>query len=318
MLDTAQNQAQCAYCTFLLNFFRVSQPNPQQTEVLQALEAILEPLAGLLLSNEIRYGQAEELLKMAFVRASARAFAAQEKLPSVTTVSVATGIRRREVKRLVDQPWTGAAPKIAPAIQARLRWATDPRFLDKKGQPRALARSPADGAVTFADLAAATSKDVHPKALLDELLRIGAVQEREGAVILKYPFQAQNRRRDEVLRAGSMNVADHLSALLLNVLSDQPPLLERAIFADGLTQASAQQGTELAREYWADALAGLREKMQHLVDTDAQVPENTWRMRIGIYSYLAPMDRSVAPVQARPKKPAAKKTPARRKPARSE
>jgi hypothetical protein len=295
-----------------LNFFCVSQPNSQQSEVLQALEAILEPLAGLLLSNEIRYGQAEELLKMAFVRASARAFAAQEKLPSVTTVSVATGIRRREVKRLVDQPWTGAAPKIAPAIQARLRWATDPRFLDRKGQPRALARSATEGQTSFADLAAATSKDVHPKALLDELLRIGAVQEREGEVLLKYPFQASNRRRDEVLRASSMNVADHLSALLVNMLSEQPPLLERAIFADGLTQASAQQGTELAREYWADALAGLREKLQHLVDTDAQAPDNTWRIRIGIYSYLAPMDRSAAPVQARPKKTAVKKTAVKR------
>jgi hypothetical protein len=93
-------------------------------------------------------------------------------------------------------------------------------------------------------------------------------------------------------------------------------LLERAIFADGLTQASAQQGTELAREYWADALAGLREKLQHLVDADEQAPDNTWRMRIGIYSYLAPMDRSAAPVQARPKKSPAKKAPAKRAAAR--
>lgn len=281
----------------------MGEPTQSQNSVLQDLEAIIEPLAGLMLSNEVRYAQAEELLKMAFVRASARAFAAQGTVPSVATVSVATGIRRREVKRLVDAPWPDLPRTISPAIQARLRWTTDPRFLDKKGRPRALPRGSAEGGVSFVDLAAATSKDVHPKALLDELLRIGAVQEQEGMVVLKHRFAAPNRRREEVMRASSLNVADHLSALLMNLLSEQPPLLERAIFADGLTQASAQQGADLAREFWSDALSDLREKLQSLVDTDAQVPQNNWRMRIGIYSYLAPMENTPAPVQARPKKP---------------
>jgi hypothetical protein len=71
-------------------------------DLMTSVAAVLEPLAGLLLSHQIRFAQAEELLKAAFVQACARAFAAQGTLPSVSTVSVATGIRRREVKRLVD------------------------------------------------------------------------------------------------------------------------------------------------------------------------------------------------------------------------
>ena len=63
---------------------------------------VAEPLAGLLLSRQMRYAQAEDLLKAAFVQASARAFAAQGKVPTVSNLSVASGIRRPEVKRLLQ------------------------------------------------------------------------------------------------------------------------------------------------------------------------------------------------------------------------
>jgi Family of unknown function (DUF6502) len=282
----------------------VSDTNQPSDAAREAMAAILEPLAGLLLSSDIRYAQAEELLKMAFVRASARAFAAQGKIPSVSTVSVATGIRRREVKRVLEQPWSGATHRISPATQARLRWTTDPRFLDQQGQPRPLPRTGtgSSGEPGFADLAASVSKDTHAKALLDELLRIGVVEAKDDIVTLKDRFQPRSRTHEQLLEVGSANVADHLSALLMNLLSDQPPLLERAIFADELTQLSAKQGADLARGFWADSLAGLREKLQGLVDADTKAPDNNWRMRIGIYSYLAPMERTPAPVNARAKK----------------
>jgi Family of unknown function (DUF6502) len=266
---------------------------------LQAALAILEPLAGLLLSRQLRYAEAEEALKAAFVQASARAFVAQGKLPSVSTLSVATGIRRREVKRLLEEPQRSTPRTVPAASQARLRWITDPKYLDPQGHPLPLPRTAPEGQPSFASLAATISKDTHPRALFDDLLRVGAVAEEDGKVVLQQRLFTHSPQHDAAMAIAGANVGDHLSAVLINLLSDPSPLMERAIFADGLTQASAQKAAELSRDLWQQALASLREQLQALVEQDAQAPDNHWRMRIGIYGYYAPEERPQPPTRQR-------------------
>ena len=320
---------ECAKCTFVTQH-RAGEPAPPDDDgsggVLDAVATMLEPLAALLLMHELRFAQAEELLKAAFVQASARAHAAQGKVPSVSTLSVSTGLRRREIKRLVDAAAASreggggigtAALRISPAAQARLRWTTDPRFLDARGRPLRLPRQANEGeaVVSFADLAAAISKDTHPRALLDELLRIGAVEETAEHVVLRHRWQTPGRDRVAKLEVGSTNVGDHLWAVMVNLLDDgSPPLLERAIFADGLEEASARRAVELSREVWSNALPRLREQLQALVDADSRVGDQRnddpaapkgWRMRIGMYSYLAPQERPAPPIHARVNRPKA-------------
>jgi hypothetical protein len=273
---------------------------PQRATVEAAL-TILEPLAGLLLSRQLNYAQAEDLLKLAFIQASARASAARGKLPTVSTLSVSTGIRRREVNRLLEQAPTEMPRKASAASQARLRWATSPEFLDSRGKPRRLPRVAADGEPSFASLSAAVSKDTHPRALLDELVRVGAVELDGDIVALKQRFFTPSKEHEELMQIAGHNVGDHLSAVLVNLLTETPPFFERAMFADGLTQAHAKQGADLADDVWASVSVALREKLQALVDKDqAQgdaATENKWRMRIGLYSYMAPEERPEAPVR---------------------
>jgi hypothetical protein len=266
---------------------------------LDAAMAMLEPLAGLLLSRQLGYAQAQELLKAAFVQASARAFAAQSKLPTVSNLSVATGLRRPEVKRALAQVVRPAAQQPSVAQQARLRWATDRGYLDAAGQPRRLPRTAPDGEPSFARLAAAVSKDMHARALLDEMLRIGAVEEDGEFVTLRQREYQPPESEDELVRIAGANVGDHLSAVLMNLLSSPAPLLERAVHASGLTQASARYGTELARQAWTEVLSGLSEKLQTLTELDTDAAGNDWRMRIGVYAYYAPQDRPAAPVSTK-------------------
>jgi Family of unknown function (DUF6502) len=270
---------------------------------IDAALAVLEPLAGLLLSRGIRHARAEDLLKAAFVRAGARAFAAQNKLPSVSTLSVATGLRRREVQRLLEEESAGAPPpKMSLAAQARLRWATDPHYLDARGKPLRLPRSAPPGQASFASLAAAISKDVHARPLLDELLRIGAAEEDGEHVRLRGRFNTPVRSWDSLVAIGGANVADHLSAVLVNLLSDPRPLFEHALFADGLTQASAQRASELAEAVWTKTAPELLNEVKALVDRDEQASDNGWRMRIGLYSYIAPTEQPPPPVRTRPRR----------------
>lgn len=286
---------------------------PDQTDqaTLEAALAMLEPLAGLLLSRGLRYARAEDLLKAAFVRAGARAFAAQGKLPSVSTLSVATGLRRREVQRLLDAAPSQAAPKMSLAAQVRARWTSDPRYLDAKGQPRRLPRTAPPGQPSFASLAAAISKDVHPRPLLDELVRIGAAEEDGEQVLLRSRVAAPDRSWDSLVEIGGANVADHLSAVLVNLLTVPRPMFERAVFADGLTQQSAQRAADLAKQMWAQSATELTQKLQTLVDLDEQAPDNGWRMRIGLFSYIAPAAQPRAPVRTRRPQRATDAKPAR-------
>jgi hypothetical protein len=259
---------------------------------LDAASAVLEPLAALLLARGARYAGAEELLKAAFVRAGARAFAAQGMAPSVSTLSVATGLRRREVQRLLGAVQTAApSPKVSLAAQVRARWTSDPDYLDARGQPRRLPRTAPAGQPSFASLAAAISKDVHARPLLDELLRIGAAEEDGDHVVLRGLLSTPDRSWDELVTIGGANAADHLSAVLVNLLNQPRPLFEQALFADGLTRQSAQRGADLAREMWLDTAPGVTRKLQGLVDLDAQAPDNGWRLRIGLFSYIAPAER---------------------------
>lgn len=265
---------------------------------------LLEPLASLLLSRQVPYAQAEAWLRVAYVRSSAKAYAAQGKAANVSALSVATGVRRREVKRLLETAdATSPAPRSATVLPAALRllWLTDPRFLDEQGQPKPLPRrASAQGGPTFADLAAQVSKDIHPRTLLEELVRVDSAAVEGEQVVLKQRHASGEAAVQAKWAVGCTNLGDHASAVLINLLSDLPPMFERAIFADGLTRSSAQRGTELARELWEPALPKLREKMQALVDLDADAPEaqdNPWRMRIGLFSYMAPMEQPAPPVQ---------------------
>lgn len=290
---------------------------------------LLEPLASLLLSRQVPYAQAEAWLRAAYVRSSAKAYAAQGKAANVSALSVATGVRRREVKRLLEtSDSTSSASRNVTVLPAALRllWLTDPRFLDEQGEPKPLLRRAAPGGgPTFADLAAEVSKDIHPRTLLEELVRVGSAVVEGEHVVLKQRHASGEAAAQAKWAVGCTNLGDHASAVLINLLSDPPPMFERAIFADGLTRSSAQRGTELARELWEPALPKLREKMQALVDLDADAPEaqdSPWRMRIGLFSYMAPMTQPAPPVQLtayRPREPQEPEGPPRRaKPSRKE
>jgi Family of unknown function (DUF6502) len=275
-------------------------PDASRAATVQAAMAILEPLAGLLLARQLRHADAEELLKAAFVQAAAKAFEQREQHPSASSLSVATGIRRREVTRLMAAPLATTPRKVPMASQARLLWITDPDYQDSHGQPRRLPRTAPEGEASFARLAAAISKDVHPRALLEELLRTGAVDEDGDHIVLRQRLFAHSPKQDAAMDIAGANVGDHVAAVLHNLEEQGPPLTERAIFADGLTQASAQRGAELARDVWAKALVDLRSKLQALVSLDADAPDNHWRMRIGMYSYFAPEAAPCTPDTAKP------------------
>jgi hypothetical protein len=250
---------------------------------------MLKPFAGLLLQRELGISDAEEMLKRAFVGSSVSALEAMGQRPTVSAVSVATGIHRRDVKRLmsIDPSIEAAQPKHSAVSRARLIWATDKNYLDSNGRPRRIPKTESPNEYSFVTLAASVSKDIHPRALLDEMHRLGAINIDGDYVTLLHLEYQPPKDQDELIRLAGANIGDHISAVKFNVSNTGNPLLERSVFVGGLTQAAARHGAELARTAWAQSLGTLRSKLQALADLDQNESDNNWRVRIGMYAYYA-------------------------------
>lgn len=274
---------------------------------LAALQAVLRPLARLAIDQGVQFGQLEELLKRAMVGAAIRATAGDGRRAEVpvSRLSVVTGIHRKEVKRLSEDPGLDSVrAEATPAAELFTRWVTDPVWRDAGGRPRVLPRRPpADGAPSFEQLARTVTTDVHPRTLLDELLRLQLVALDAGAdtVALRSEAFVPAPRLDDMLAFLGANVGDHLAAAAANVAASahaprpgeappRAPFVEQALYADALSAESAQAAADRAREHWSALLHSLAPELQRLEDADRHAARPAdQRIRIGLYCYVEPM-----------------------------
>jgi hypothetical protein len=147
----------------------------------KALSLLLRPLFRLLLRSGISYGAFEELAKQTFVDVAVEDFGIGGRPPSISRVSVLTGLTRKDVQRLfLAEPEFAAEDQHNRASRVLTGWVRDAEFLTRAGEPRPLAP---DGLASFADLVRRYSGDVPARAVLDELLHVGAVVRGEDGLL---------------------------------------------------------------------------------------------------------------------------------------
>jgi hypothetical protein len=291
-----------------------SAATPAEDEALQqALERLLVPLARLAVARGVPYAVIDQSLRTAFV---AEAHAAHPGLPEhrrASRVSAATGLHRREVNRLLEaaaQPKAGA-PQRSPAAMVFAHWRADRRYRTRGGAPRALPR--VGPAPSFESLAQEVTRDVHPRALLEELLRLKLAKlsvDRDLITLIEEAF-VPHGDAPRMLGYLGANVGDHLQAAVANVLGRQPTHLEQAIAADGLSAASLAQVRPLLLEHWHRMTEELVPLLEKLIEADAARPggDTSHRMRVGLYGFDAASAAPPAeipmptPAKTRPRKP---------------
>lgn len=260
--------------------------------VLEAGGELLRPLVGLMLAHGVKYGPLTELLKHLMVDVARENVPGASQARAVSRISVATGIHRKEVKRLLEAPaGEGRLAKRSLSAEVFTRWLTDPRYSDPAGRPRELPRQATlEDLPSFEALAREISRDVHPRTVLEELLRLGIVEmhgERVRVVAQAFVPAAEDR---DMLRFLADNAGDHLRAAIANIERRDDRFLEQAVAADELSEVSVQAIETLARERWADVLRELVPRIRALSDADhAQGRAPVQRVRVGMFSYAAPM-----------------------------
>jgi hypothetical protein len=273
---------------------RPAPESPERAALLEALASLLEPLARLAVARGVSYRELEALAKAAFVRA---AHAAHPDLPEhrrVSRISTTTGLSRREVTRIVQAPGRAAPPRSL-ATEVFARWMTDSEWRDGRGRPRKLARQ--GPAPSFEALAQSITRDVHPRSLLEELVRLDLASVDDKTDTVSLVRDAFVPRGDAVRMARFLgeNVGDHLAGAVDNVLQDGTQHFEQAVFADGLSEESLAAFRALVTAQWKTLRQVFVPELEKLIEADRKAeraPDR--RIRIGLYTYT----ESTAPAPA--------------------
>lgn len=258
-----------------------------------ALARLLQPLVRTAIRAGLTFPALCDLLREVYVHVAEKDFALQGKEQTDSRISILTGIHRKEVRRLRE---AGAPISPVPGTVSRgsrivAQWLAAPDFLDEAGRPRPLARNRA-GATgpSFDDLVESVTRDIRPRAILDEWLEQGLVSiDAAQCVHLETSAFIPAEDAESLAYFFGRNVGDHLAAASENLHGRNPAFLERAVHYSGLTDAQARALESHARGLAIEALQASNRQAVFLTQPAAPAAPGTepadWRWIFGVYLY---------------------------------
>lgn len=260
---------------------------PPDSQRLQApIARLLRPLVRLFLRSGLTFPALCDLLRELYVNVAEYDFALPGKEQTDSRVSLLTGIHRKEVRRLRG---AGAPISAAPASLSRTsriiaRWLAAPEFTDSQKRPLPLPRvADREGGPSFESLVASVTRDVRPRAVLDEWLDSKlATIDAEGRIVLAEAAFVPRGGSDQQLYYLGRNLHDHAAAAVANVLGDEARFMERAVHYDGLSPALAERLEQRSRELAQEALQEANREAHAACETDEG---GDYRWTFGVYVY---------------------------------
>jgi hypothetical protein len=256
---------------------------------------VLRPLVRLLLRHGVSFPAFSAALKPVFIEVARAELQRSGRAATDSAVTLLSGVHRRDVRQLTrGEPADTAAQRDPGGLvgQVVARWLSDETWLDDEGQPMALSRS---GLMSFDTLVDSVSRDVRPRALLDEMLRLGvAVQTDGGEVLLAAQGFAPRAGLEQSAALMAANLHDHAAAAVANV-EDGRNLLEQAVYVDEIGRESVQALRLVARRQSQSFFKAVLAEAQTRFDQDARqlpAPDRGERVRVGIYFYTDHEDPS--------------------------
>ena len=214
-----------------------------------AFVRILRALACVALRHGMSFPAFADLAKRAFVDAARHEFPLPGRKASSSRVSLLTGLTRKDVQRLSEETpseWSDAGAQYNRAARVIAGWVRDPAFQIGSDAPAEL---PFDGGnKSFSELVRLYSGDVPPRAVLDELLRVGAVERDESGKIqlLTRVYIPRVSDREKLQILGS-DVADLIATIDNNLQPERHrPRFQRKVMYDNLPNEAVEKFRELS------------------------------------------------------------------------
>jgi hypothetical protein len=262
---------------------------------LRPLARVLRPLVKLMIRSGVTFPVLAEMLRTLYVDVASRDVVPGEKARTDSRISLLTGIHRKELRRQRTLPADEPEPSVVTLnSQLMARWLGDSAYVEA-GRPAALPRT--GPAPSFEALVAGVTRDLRPRAVLDEWLAQGiAALDADGRVVLAAAGFLPSGDRDARLFYFGRNLHDHIAAAAANVTAlGAVPFIDRSLHYDGLGLEAAGALEAHAREAAARLLVDVNRTALAIADNDDVVarqhaagtgPRPTRRVNLGVFVYV--------------------------------
>jgi hypothetical protein len=253
---------------------------------------ILRPLVRIMLRNGMTFREFCDMAKTVFFHVGLDELAESSKRVTDSQLSIFTGLHRKDINEFrnlpAEEPPIIERETYSAGAAIIAEWTTNKLYADKDGQPAPLPYV-SDKAHTpnFSSLVEGISKDIRPRAYLDELIRLKIVTVDENDIItLQQEAYLTSEDWAAQIDFLTRNVGDHANASVTNILASKPPFFDRSAYHGNLTEDDMTLlrtmidtgAMELLRTVYRHA-EKLALKNKNLAKKDAL------RMTLGIYFY---------------------------------
>jgi len=266
----------------------------------RALYKVLIPMVRLLLRHGVSYKSFADISRRVFVDVAEQDFALPGRKPSNSRTAVLTGINRKDIAKLKDRPHPlseNGQESPNPAARVIVAWINDDRFQGADGQPHVLQVEQGDDIHSFTDLVRDYSSDVPVRALLDELIRLQAIEKVDSdKVRLLVSAYIPIADMKENLRIFGTAASDLLNTMDHNITAEEPgPFIQRTVSYNNISEEDLEIIRARCREEGQAFLLRVNEWLSHYEQTPNSLgTENKpFRAGLGVY-YVESGDAAAA------------------------
>jgi hypothetical protein len=253
-----------------------------------ATSKLLVPLVRILLRNGMAAKSFYELAKRAYVRVAQEEFRIGGRKATISRIAILTGLTRKEVQALVAAPPVPEDPseqEYNRAARVVTGWLRDSEFGDGKGHPTPLAMT--GKRRSFGALVKRYSGDIPVRAMLDELVRVGAVKRlRDGKVALVTRGYIPHKGTGTKLAILGQDTADLIATIDHNLHGNpSQPRVQRKVMYDNVPMEAAHEFRTIAAAQAQELLEALDRWLSHRDRDVNPTVKGKGRMRVGLGLY---------------------------------
>lgn len=248
----------------------------------------LRPLVRIFLRNGLSAKTFFELAKQTYVKVARDECGVNGKKASISRIAILTGLTRKAVQLLLTSPEardTASEEQYNRAARVIDGWLKDPAFCDGKGHPAPLQLDGKRG--SFSALVKRYSGDMPVRAIFDELVHVGAIQElKDGRICLRSRGYIPQKGDAEKLAILGTDTADLIATIAYNLYqAPNKPRFQRKVMYENLPQEAAKEFQILAAAQGQELLETLNRWLSHR-DRDMNLAsKGTGRVRVGLGVY---------------------------------
>lgn len=260
--------------------------------LLGPLARLLRPLVRLLIRSGVTFPVLADLLRGLYVEVARHDLLPDPRTRTDSRISLLTGVHRKELRRQRAPEAVQAPAVVTLNTQIIARWLGSPDNTDREGHPLPLPRT--GDAPSFESLVASVTRDVRPRAVLDDWIGQGIVTlDAEDRVHLHAAAFLPREGSEAQLFYFARNLHDHAAAAVANILATgAPPFLDRSLHYDRLGPEAAAGLEAEGRQAAQRMLLELNRVALRLAEADdataaaAGGSRPTRRVNLGVYLYV--------------------------------